>query len=1335
MAGRTAPAIRHPLCLHELFESQVDATPDAVALGCGDREFTYAELDAAANRLARRLRRAGARPGTFVGILASRSELPIIGVVACLKAGAAYVPIDPGYPAERVRHIAAELGLQLCMTDSALYERAADILGVDRIFPIDDPECDRSISPSRMTPEESGVVPTDLAYVIYTSGSTGRPKGVMTEHRHVSLFVDAFNKVCGTGRDDRIYQGFSLSFDGSVEEIWMAFSNGSTLVVPPADAPRFGDELGQYLDDLGITYFSTVPTMLSTMAPCIPSLRTVVLSGEVCSPQLVKGWARDGLRILNVYGPTEATVNTTVFDCRPDEPVRIGRPLDGYTVQIVDEALRPLPVGVPGELLICSDTLARGYFNEPGLTGDRFVIMNDLGGGSRRCYRTGDLAVWRDDGNLEFLGRADGQVKIRGYRVELSEIEAVLAEHPEIRSASVRLFQRDGLQELAAHVVTTHRHDRLDTSEVLALLESRVPPYMIPGFLDVVDELPRTTSGKVDRRALPQPVCPLVRESDDAIRPRTESERLIAEVWAEALGIGDVSATADFFLDLGGHSLVAAQTVTKIREISGCPLTVRNAYEFTTVQRLAAHLDGLRAAVPPTGSGPSGASESPSSTSRERFDSTPRWRRAGTTMLQACSLYLLSVPVMLPTTIVFLLGLGWIQGTVSTARLLVLALIVVPILTWPALLALSIAAKWILIGRYKLGEHKLWTAYYFRWWLVNRLAAYSGAGALAGTPLLPIYFRLMGARVGPRCTLNTTQCSAWDLVSIGADSSIGADTQMLGYRVEDGILRIGRVDIGERCFIGIHSALGLDVRMADDSSLDDQSLLPDGDVVPPGEGRQGSPARRAAVCRPSSDGRPVPQSTARRVLFGFAHVIATDLLTIVMMVPGLAFLLAYWFAFSRGGLGVGALAMAVSVPAGVVVYSLYIAGLKKVVLRRIPPGTYPVLSFIYLRKWLSDGLMATTRGLLLPVYTTLYLPPLLRLLGAKIGPRAEISTVWSFSPELIDVEAESFFADGSIIGGRRTDRGVFQVGVNRIGRRSFVGNGAVMPVGKSLGDGCLLGVQSIPPLEGRSTPDGSEWLGSPSFPLTHRVKVDKFDTTVTFRPTRRLYIERAVIDALRILIPGYLGLLTLAATVLTLYLLYRDISLGVMIALSPVVGLAYGFAAAIFVAGLKKCVMGTYRPEIRPLWSRYVWLNEMINGAYESIFAPVVSTLLGTPFVAPFLRLMGCRIGRHTFIATTLFSEWDLVEIGDHVALNHGVVVQNHLFEDRVFKSSTQTIEDEASIGNMSIVLYDSVVRRGGVVGPLSLVMKGEAIEERTRWQGIPTVQVAHPAPIVSRLT
>jgi len=378
----------------------------------------------------------------------------------------------------------------------------------------------------------------------------------------------------------------------------------------------------------------------------------------------------------------------------------------------------------------------------------------------------------------------------------------------------------------------------------------------------------------------------------------------------------------------------------------------------------------------------------------------------------------------------------------------------------------------------------------------------------------------------------------------------------------------------------------------------------------------------------------------------------------------------------------------------------------------------------YLRKWLSDGIMSVSRALLLPVYTTLFLPPWLRLMGAKIGPRAELSTVWSLAPELVDLGPESFFADGSIIGGRRTFGGRCQVSANRVGARSFVGNGAILPVGHSLGDGCLLGVQSVTPAVATQPLDQAEWLGSPAFRLAHRPKVGDFSEAQTYRPTAKLYAQRTVVDALRILIPGYLGLAALVGWVATLAVV-SPYGVGAVLFTAPFAGLVTAVLLALVVAGLKKAVMGTFKPEIKPLWSPYVWLNEMVNGAYESVTAPFVAGLLGTPFAAPVLRLMGCKIGRRTFLATTLFSEWDLVEIGDDVALNHGVVIQNHLFEDRVFKSSRLTIGSGASVGNMTVVLYDSVIEPGAVVGPLSLLMKGETLAAKTRWLGIPTAPVS----------
>ncbi|WP_234995776.1 Pls/PosA family non-ribosomal peptide synthetase [Streptoalloteichus hindustanus] len=1304
----------HELCLHELFGAQVAENPDTLALVCEDRGMTYRELDEATNRLARRLRQLGAGPGTFVAVYCQRSELPILAVLACHKSGAAYVPVDPGLPVERVRHMAGEVGLTLCLTESELADRAGEFFAgtPTLVLDVERPEIDRLSG----APLDEAFPPDELAYVIYTSGTTGRPKGLMTEHRHVTRFVQAFNEVCGTGQGDRVYQGFALSFDGSVEEIWMAFSNGSTLVVPGRDAPRFGEELGRYLTELGITYFSTVPTLLATLPQDVPSIHTLVLSGEACPPELVNRWARPGRRLLNVYGPTEATVNTTAAECLPGEPVTIGRPLPGYHVTIVDEDLRPVPTGTSGELLISGETLARGYLNQPELTESRFLVLDHDGDGTlTRFYRTGDLGRWNDDGELEFLGRADDQVKIRGYRVELAEIESVLLEHPLVSAACVRLVEREGLHELAAAVVCTAEGVEPDRDEVLDLLTSRMPAYMVPGYLDVLPEFPRTTSGKIDRKRMPEPKTPLVRAGRQVVAPDSDLERGLARVWGEVLGVPEISVEDDFFTDLGGHSLVAARIVTQVRQETSRPITVRDVYQFPTIRQLAARLETVAATEDRPASAAKEADGEDAATQAPYIASG--WRRLVAGTAQALSLYVVSGAITIPATLLFLVGVQWVRGSVPTSQFLGLAL-GITVLTWPVLMVLSIAAKWLLIGRYKPGEHRLWGWFYLRWWLVNKLSAAAGVGSLSGTPLLPVYFRLMGAKVGRGCTIDTTQVSAWDLVSIGSDTSIGASTHLLGYRVEGGMLRLGRVDIGSRCFVGIHSALGLNVRMGDDSHLDDQSLLPDGTVVAPGTGLRGSPAAPAQVELPEG---PAPASTWRRALLGSAQLgSALALLALMTAVPLVGFVvMARQFLVWDVWLGVAAtLAL---VPVWFTGYCVYIALLKRLVSLGIRPGTYSVLGVTYFRKWLSDQLMGIGRPLLLPVYTTLYFPPLLRLMGAKIGPRAEISAVWSMDPELVDVSGESFFADGSIIGGRRCHRGRFTIAVNRIGHRSFVGNNAVLPVGQSLGDGCLLGVQSVPPAGTAQVADGTEWLGSPSFVLPHRVKVGGFDSAVTFQPTRKLYLQRAFIDGLRALIPSYLVLGAAALAIAALVWAWDTWGLAGVLLTAPAVGFASQLCTVLAVAAIKKITMGTFQPVIRPLWSVYVWVNEMVNGAYESVSAPVLSQLLGTPMINPFLRLMGCRIGKGVYMGTTLFSEFDLVHIGDHAVLNHGVVVQNHLFEDRVFKSSSLHIGEEASIGNLSVVLYDSVVERAAVVGPLSLVMKGETLPGRTRWHGIPT--------------
>ena len=1294
-------------CLHELFEAQADSAAAATAIICGDKSWSYAEIEERANRLARHLRARGAGPGTLVGLAFERSERPIIAILACLKAGAAYVPIDPGHPDERIRYIVEEAELELLLSEQALADRLRRAF-TGTIVSLDSDAAAIADEPSaRLTRAESGVVPHDLCYVIYTSGTTGRPKGVMTEHRNAFHFVRAFNEVCITARQDRIYQGFSLGFDGSVEEIWMAFSNGAALVVGTRDTPRFGNDLARYLARQGVTYFSTVPTMLSTMTDPIPSLRQLVVSGEVCPPELVARWANPDRLMLNVYGPTEATVNTTAFACEPGRPITIGRPLRGYETLILDADMRELPRGTQGELYVGGPGVSRGYMGQPDLTARAFVTSPHDG---RRLYRTGDLALIDEEGELVFFGRADDQVKIRGYRVELSEIASVLLEQPNIASATVRLYEHEGVQALAAYVVRDDPAAALDRAALLAALRAKLPVYMVPAYLDVLDELPMLSTGKVDRKRLPAPKLPLVDAASAGEPPATPLEAAIADAWAALFKLDRVGVEQDFFLDLGGHSLLAAQLVALLRDRADVHVPVRDVYSYPTVRKLAAYV----AAQPKAEAKP----EKP-----DKGIVPPNvLRKPGVlfTAAQMACIVVFGAIMALPLLVVIPVADDLLRERISIIQA-ILILLPFGIAMWVLFLAIGLSAKWILIGRYKAGAYPLWGTYHFRLWFAGGFQALGGLGLIVGTPLMPFYLRLMGAKVGRDCALDSALTSAYDLISIGDDTSIAADTQYGGSRVENGWLILGRVDIGSRCFVGGHSALGLNVRMEDGSRLDDQSLLADGETIPAGESWRGSPARPGEVTVPA--GAPLRYGMGRKIWFCVATTLTTHLIGWLTAVPGIAVLLGWIWAFNNGWLPTLLVATALALPLFVVTSGLWIVLMKAVLQRRVKPGIYPLYSMYYMRHWLAYGLMRATRGLLLPVFTTLYLPPFMRLLGAKLGRHTEMSTVWSFMPEMIEAGDGVFFADGSLIGGRRTFGGRWEVAKNHIGDRSFIGNGAMLPTGAGLGDQCLLGVLSAPPQRTERTPDGTDWLGSPSFRLPNRQKVGGFDEKTTFRPTPSLYVQRALVDACRILIPGYTGFaFGLAGLVATLYT-YEVYGAWAMMGMAIALGWTFAILAILLVVALKWAVMGRFKPVIVPLWCRYVWLNEMINGAYESIMSPVVSAFFGTALAAPILRTLGCKIGQHCYIGSALFSEFDLIEIGDYVALNAGAVVQNHLFEDRVMKSSYLRVADGCSIGNMAVVLYDTRMEEGAVLGPLSLLMKGEVQPAGTRWHGIPTVE------------
>jgi non-ribosomal peptide synthetase-like protein len=1306
---RSVPIAQRDL-LHGLFERQALRRPTHPAIECRGRVLNYGELDRLANRFAHYFRGRGVGPGRLIALHLEKSVELFAALLGALKAGCGYVPLDPKFPADRIQSILEDGQIPLIVTQTSLYKAVEGVhaLIVDRGLDQVMASCDSPLPAS-----ETGVAPTDVCYVIYTSGSTGRPKGVVLEHRNAVCFAASLPTTYGITDEDRIYQGFSLAFDAAVEEVWAAFSLGGTLVVASEDVTRSPQDAAEFITHNRITYFSTVPSFLAMITSPLPTVRLLILGGEALPAELVARWA-EGRRMLNTYGPTEATVVATLKEVHPGETVTIGTALPGYQTYVLDEAMQPVAPGQEGELYIGGGGVARGYMNRPELTAEKFVADPFSGMPGARLYRSHDLVRLRADGEIEFLGRIDGQIKIRGFRVELSEIEAVLMEQPGIRTAAVGVFETNGFKELAAFVITADGSTEVDREGVVKHLRGRLPEYMVPKYLDVVEELPRMTSGKIDRKQLPKPKQLLAASSSrTVVAPRSETERLVVEAWAQALNNTDISVDDDFFLDLGGHSLVAAHAVSALRtKLGNEQISVRDLYAHRTVEKLAGHLEKMVTVKQPA----SATLTDTVSPSQKAFESVPVWERTACYALQAVSLAVYYAAIGLPGAVLVFTILA-VSHDIMRIDIAVRSLTIGGFLLWPAYLGLSLGVKWLIAGRFQSGRIPLWSLGYYRFWVSRLFQGLSGAGFLSGTPLMNLYYRAMGAKVGAGALLSTTHCVAFDLVSIGQGASIGTETQLLGYRVEDGMLVLGSIEIGDQCFVGMHCALGLNVSMKAGARLDDLSLLNDGTRMGANEARRGVPAEPALVDVPQpARGDQVPR---RPFLFGLCHlglIYVMGYIGIFSLLPSI-YLIAY--ALDAGVLW-GIAAAFAAAPLAIAMYALTVLLLKRF-LGREKGGTLHVHSGEYLIHWLLDCMLEALRQVLLPVYATIYLPPLLRLFGARIGANAEISTVLHISPDLLEVGEGSFLADACLVGGKRIHNGLIEVKPNRIGARSFVGNSALVPGGVDIGDDCLIGVQSTPPAGVASTPNGTRWLGSPGFELPSTQGFTCFKAEETYKPTRALYLTRAVIDAVRIVLPSLLGAAGLIGFIGLAILVWSHLPLWAALLSVPAIMAILSLNALLMAAGIKDMLIGKYRPCVRPLWSKFVWINELVNGVYESVAAAVLQPVLGTPFAVWGMRLMGCKIGRRVFLDTTLFSEFDLAEIGDYAAVNYGATIQTHLFEDRILKADRLKIGAGATVGNMAVVLYDTEMQLGASLAPLSVLMKGERLPPLSRWYGVPT--------------
>jgi amino acid adenylation domain-containing protein/non-ribosomal peptide synthase protein (TIGR01720 family) len=614
-----------PTTFPELFEAQVPQTPNLPAVlfdtshsRLGEQfpggALTYLELEVRANQLAHLLIALGAGPDRIVALALPRSVEIVVAQLAVVKAGAAFLPVDPGYPPERIAFMLADATPVLVVT---LSEFASQLpCPVDAaVVAVDDPD---TVSAVESMPDDA---PTDAdrssplvlahpAYVIYTSGSTGWPKGVVVSHAGLASFSAAEINHFKVHPSDRVLQFSSPSFDASVLELCMALPAGAALVVPPP-GPLLGDALAKVLAERAVTHALIPPVALATVPPAmaradLPQFHTVIVGGDACAPELVNHWA-SGRRLINAYGPTEATVVSTWS--QPLAPGSgtappIGRPIWNTQVYVLDGALRPVPIGVPGELYVASGGLARGYLNRPGLTAQRFVA-NPFGEPGSRMYRTGDVVRWTVDGELIFIGRADEQVKIRGFRVEPGEIETLLRKHPDVDEAVViaRETLREGqgtsgFKRLVAYVVPASKATPV-ASELRAMVASSLPDYMVPSAFVVLDSLPLSPNGKLDRRALPEPRDVKLRRG--SVAPRTSNERIVAQIWADLLGVEQIGVEDDFF-ELGGDSILSFRALSRIRAaFSGVALSARAMFDARTVARLVKQFPAALPACPDQG--------------------------------------------------------------------------------------------------------------------------------------------------------------------------------------------------------------------------------------------------------------------------------------------------------------------------------------------------------------------------------------------------------------------------------------------------------------------------------------------------------------------------------------------------------------------------------------------------------------------------------------------------------------------------------------------------------------------------------------------------------------
>ena len=1261
--------------LVDVFERTVADCPDAPAVDDGRAAFDYRALAAEVGSLAARLREAGIGAGDHVGVRVPSGTADLyVAILGVLAAGAAYVPVDVDDPDERARLVWSEAGVCAVLgAGLALTTRPGTV-------------------PGGVTRRPR---PDDDAWIIFTSGSTGKPKGVAISHRSAAAFVDAeaalFVRERPLGPGDRVLAGLSVAFDASCEEMWLAWRHGGCLIPAPRALVRAGADLGSWLVRRRVTVVSTVPT-LAALWPreSIAHVRLLILGGEACPGELAARLCDGTGEVWNTYGPTEATVVACAAPLSAAGPVRIGLPLDGWQLAVLNPGGQPVAWGEIGELVIGGVGLGR--YLDPAKDRQKYAPVPSLGW--ERGYRSGDL-VRADPAGLLFVGRADDQVKLGGRRIELGEVDAALRALPGVRAAAAAVKATGGAQVLAGYVVPEDGAT-IEPARARQALALQLPAALVPRII-VLDSLPTRTSGKVDRAALPWPPP----DSADPGRPASRSGGMtgtagtLATRWEELLGVAVDDEHADFFA-LGGTSLAAAQLVTTLRRTQP-GVSVADIYQHPVLRQLADRLDEL--------------------TSPQHSRRVVRPAPHGSSLARMLVLLLAATVTGIRYLIVFgavadVFRYGGVEAGLPYIPVPDLVVGWLVLISIPSRVVLTAIGVRVLRWRIKPGEYRRGGVVHLRLWACAAMAAAFGIGGLSGTHWAVRYARLLGCRVGRDVDLHADP-PVTGMATFGDGCAVETEVDLSGVWLDGDVLHVGAVSIGSGARVGTRTMLMPGTVVGDNAELEPGSCV--NGPVPAAQRWAGSPARQAGR---AGDSWPAPcASRSRRWHIAYTAIVLF-LSVLPLLAAGPSLLIIGLLIRNTHSLRDSALIALISSPItatlGLVLYGLITATLVRLLAHLLPPGFHRADGRVGWAAWFAERLVGMARTGLFPIYASLITPLWLRLLGARVGRRVEASTVLAL-PHLIQLADGSFLADDSRLAAYELRGGWLRLGCARVGERAFVGNSGMVGPGREVPDGGLIGVLSAAPANAAA---GSSWLGQP--PMLLRRKADAADPARTFDPPRRLILARACVEACRlipVILSGALGVLVFGV----LGGLLIRFGLALTAAVSGLVLLAAGILACAITTAAKWILVGRCRAAEHPLWSSFVWRNELADTFVEELAVPwLAGSAIGTPLLNLWLRSLGARIGRGAWIETYWLPEPDLIEIGHDATVGRGVVVQTHLFHDRIMRLGPVRIGAGATLGPHAIALPGSLVAEGTTIGPQSLVMRGESVPAHSRWTGNP---------------